>query len=305
MIYIGVPDKDKQPLVESYMHKHGLKKVVLIYGQEAPYYLPNADRLPYAKAINYVPFYRLLQEIDSKTVLVIDECLRTQNRYDLTYNCIRHYINRTPHVIVFQLLPQIDTSEDFMILFDFVTGSQWKRREFDPELFVDVPMEIYPLPLSLEALSVPTSKKTQAHYTAKRDKLFAELGARDPHIIPRNLYLLGGEDKKRYIQAHSTPLFGTPGTYVARSKRLGTLTYADVSRSARATTQPPRDYTLVELPHRFIDLSDYLYRSYQFENRVLVADLKVDHWYYRYYTEWIKRIQKTYSLIGNTGDQSD
>ena len=69
--------------------------------------------------IQYKFYYRLLQEIGKDTLLVVNECLRMQNRYDLTYNCLRLFLQQTPHALVFQYLPIIDTIADFMVLFDF------------------------------------------------------------------------------------------------------------------------------------------------------------------------------------------
>ena len=90
---------------------------------------------------------------------------------------------------------------------------------------------------------MPTSEATRHKYVQERERLFAELGARDPHTLPRNLYLLGGRDKADWIAGQrllaQPALFGEPAApvqYVARNKRLGNgcvVTYDDV--------QPRRD----------------------------------------------------------------
>ena len=170
MIYIGCPDPEKRALIEHYQAAHAIRKTVVISADDFPLPVPDTDQVKYSDAIMYVTFYRLLQEIDAQTLIVINACLRTQNRYDLTYNCIRNFLNQTSHQLIFQRLPQIDTADDFMILFDFDTRSRWKRRPFDPYLVQqESQVSLRPLPLSFSKIDVPTSEKTKSKYAAERD----------------------------------------------------------------------------------------------------------------------------------------
>ena len=301
MIFIGYDDPDKLIEIERYRSVHDIGKVVVISANEFPLPVPDSDRITYSDVIMYVTFYRLLQEIDGRTLIVINECLRVQNRYDLTYNCIRNYLNQTTHQLIFQQLPQIDTRDDFMILFDFDTRSRWKRQKFDPALVRDnAQVRLRPLPLAFDRLDVPTSAATRQKYAAERERLFASLGAKDPHTLPRNLYLIGGKDKLAYIDGQAQAngqlsLFepGEAGRYVARNKRLNrdsVVTYGEV-------TAEGGPYTVIEFPHRFIDFSDFIRRTNQAHSRVLVADLKVDRWYFDRYQEWKERICETYASL--------
>lgn len=291
MIYIGLSDPDKHVAIAEYQCAHTITKIAVISGDDFPLAIDGADQVTYSDVIMYVTYYRLLQEIDTNTLVVINECLRTQNRYDLSYNCIRHYLNQTGHQLIFQRLPLIDTADDFMVLFDFDTKSRWKRRGFDPLLIQkESVVKVNPLPVAFAPVPVATSAKTKAKYDHARQKMFAEIGNRDPHILPRNLYLIGGEDKRAYIAARETPLLGASAQYVARNQRLGlacVVPYAEV--------QPDTHYTLVELPHRFIDTIDFLQRTGQTHCPVLVADLKVDAWYLSRYQAWSCRIEDTYT----------
>jgi hypothetical protein len=293
MIGIGYTEAEKRAEIARYQAEHGICQTIVISADDFRLELPGAETVPYSQVIMYVTFYRLLQTITPDTLLVLNECLRTQNRYELAYNCIRNYLNMTEHQLIFQQLPQIDTQEDFMILFDWDTRSRWKRRPFDAELVLsEARLSIRPLPVRFEAVYVPTSEATKARYAKEREKLFGELGKRDPHTIPRNLYLLGGNDKRAYIDSQALPLFGQAERYVARNKRLGrdnVVTYDDA--------QPGTTYTIVELPHRFIDFSDFIQRTGQTHNRVLVADLKIDQWYFTRYHEWAERIHDTYASL--------
>lgn len=188
-----------------------------------------------------------------------------------------------------------------MILFDFDTRSRWKRRPFDPALVLDnAEVHVKPFPLAFERIDVPVSSATRNKYAKERARLFANLGARDPHILPRQLYLIGGKDKLAYIERHSRqPSLWDgadaqhPGRYVARNKRLGReciITYDQV-------TPTGGPYTILELPHRFIDFSDYLRTTWQARTPVLVADLRVDQWYFSRYSEWRDRLNATYASL--------
>ena len=286
MIYIGHPDYEKRSIISQYEAAHGITKTVVLYPALFPLPIEHADAVEYAEIIMYRTFYRLLQEINEQTLIVVNECLRTQNRYDLTYNCIRNFLNQTHHQLVFQQLPQIDTVEDFMILFDFATRSQWKREPFNADLVRQrVEVCINPLSLTFNPLSVAVSERTRQKYESEKQKLFDSLADKDPHTLPRNLYLIGGTDKVRSIDPSVR--------YVARNQRLklpNIATYDDVN----AESAP---YTLVEFPHRFIDFSDFIKRTGQAQFNVLVADLKVDDWYLERYQSWKERIDATYASL--------
>lgn len=296
-IYIGYRPADKLPIIADYCAAHSVRQTIVIHADGYPLAVPGAQLVPYSETIMYRTFYPLLQKIDGDTLLVLDETLRTQDRYDLAYNCIRNFLNQTDHVLVFQQLPQIDTREDFMILFDFATRSRWKRYKYDIDLILDnVTVQVQPFAPHFGRIDVPTRPATQRQYSRERERRFATIGARDPHTIPRNLYLVGGKDKAAHIDAcHTAQLSllngtGQPScTYVARNKRLNRpniVTYADV-------TADGGPYTIVELPHRFIEFSDFLKTTWQQQIGVLVADLKVDHWYYQRYLDWSDRIHAT------------
>lgn len=298
MIYIGLAEADKETIIEQYAAKHGIRNTVVISPKQFPLEPNWTDNVEWSDTIEYPTFYRLLEEVQADSLIVLSEPLRTQNRYDLTYNCIRHFLNQTEHQIIFQMLPQIDQRDDFMILFDFDTRSRWKRRKWDINLILDnCRVEVRPLPISFEVICVPTTAATQKRYAKEKKRRFDELGARDPHTIPRNLYLIGGRDKRDYIDKQAgpqLPLFGTnnSGGYVARNQRLA----RDNITTYKLATAGQR-YTIVEFPHRFITLSDFMKRVGQTEFQILTADLKVDRWYLQRYQDWSKRVNETYASL--------
>lgn len=299
MIHIGLDDEQKTNTVRRYCTDHGTAHVVTISPEKCPWPCPEHDNVTYEQAIMYVTFYRLLQEIDNDTLVVLNECLRTQNRYDLTYNCIRHYLAQTRRQIVFQHLPQIDERDDFMILFDFDTQSRWKQRRFDLNLVLDNASIVVSDScgfVSFNPVPVRTPDATKRRYQVEKERRFRELGARDPHTLPRNLYLIGGKDKKQYIkdrqntgQLSFLPDTGDCCSYVARNKRLqmdGVATYRDLG----AGDAP---FAVLEFPHRFIEFGDFMRQTRQHQFDVLVADLPVDKWYFDRYSQWGDRINET------------
>lgn len=289
MIYIGIKDDKKHKIIQDYIKIKNITKTFVISPKK--FLLnPEFEEITYEDSIEYVVFYKMLQEVDENTLIVVNECLRTQNRYSLNYNCIRNFLNQTKHQIIFQQLPQIDTREDFMILFDFDTQSKWKRDLFNVDLIKNNSnVYIDSQKIMFTKVNVSTINSTIKKYNASKNKLFSELGNRDPHILPRRLYLIAGNDKKRFINRLSElPMFSDGSAFVARGKRLKHAlihSYNDVDISAK--------YSILEFQHRFIDFSDFIKQTNQFEFDVLVTQLKVDEWYFNRYNEWGIRINET------------
>jgi hypothetical protein len=246
-----------------------------------------SETIDWPEIIKYRTFYRLLQEINSDTLVVVNECLRTQSRHDLTYNCIRQYLAQTKHVLVFQTLPLIDEMQDFMILFDFATRSKWKRDKFDADLVRgEAQIMVCPLLLSFSSVAVPVTDKLKADYAAAKQKLFAELGVRDPHTIPRNLYLLGGKAKAAVME--DTKM------YLGRNNRIGA---ANLHTFDGELACGPYSYTVFEFPHNFLNFSDVVTLRRQAQYDVLTADLPVDRWYLKRYSAWAERIANGYAAL--------
>lgn len=286
MILLGLDAATKDARISAYCAEHGVQRVFVL--SPAKYQFPVSfephEHIEWADIIEYKFFYRLLQEIDANTLVVVNECLRTQNRYDLTYNCIRHFLNQAGHQLVFQYLPIIDTVEDFMILFDFDTRSRWKRDKFRAELLKESHIESAPATPALRPIEVETDAKTRAAYAKKKRELIDGIGLKDPHTIPRNLYLMSGKAKLQHVAADAD--------YVGRNNRFKLerlRTYAD--------TAFPAASTVFEFCHDVIHFGDFLALSRQTTVDVLVADLKVDRWYLARYEAWTKRLLDAYAAL--------
>lgn len=287
MIFLGVTQADKPSIIADYCLKNAIEKVFILSPENYHFEhnLENAEVIRYQDIIEYRYFYRLLQEINSTSLVVVNECLRTQNRYDLTYNCIRHFLNQAKHQIVFQWLPFIEDIQDFMILFDFDTRSRWKREKFDIDLLQEVNLTVARHDLQFDPVRVETGEKLQAAYLLEKEKLIAGIGIKDPHTIPRNLYLMSG---KARMQAVEDGVW-----YIGRNNRFK----FDTMQTYKEKDYAQAPYTVFEFPHNFIDFCDFAALSQQQAFKVLVSDLKVDQWYLQRYQQWSERLHEAYTNL--------
>ncbi len=292
MIFLGLDDAAKDAEIVRTCAEHGITKVVILSPSKyrRPCSFPAHEHVEWADVITYVFYYRLLQEIGPSTLVVVNECLRTQNRYELAYNCIRLFLAQTPHVLVFQYLPLIDTFDDFAALFDLDTKSRWKREKIGPSRLGEATIRVAPVPLELRAVEVPTDAKTRAAYTREKRRLIDGIGLKDPHTIPRNLYLMSGRAKMAHVAA------ARARAYVGRNDRFKLDRFA----TYKELVYPAAPYTVFELPHAFLDFVDFLALSRQTSLDVLVADLKVDRWYFERYQAWAARLREAYAALGSS-----
>lgn len=290
MIYLGKDNLAKSNVLSEYVKASGVRKVFILSPEKFRFdYAGEAvEWVGWADIIKYRFFYRLLQEIGNDVLVVVNECLRTQNRYDLTYNCIRNFLNQTRHVIIFQYLPIIESIEDFMILFDFDTRSRWRRERFNAQLLDEVNISCTPRPVSFRRINIGASEKLRAVYTRERQKLFDSIGLKDPHTIPRNLHLVAGREKLHYIEQYMDP----DQNYVGRNNRFNIPTmhgYKDPSFASGCA--------VFEFCHNIIDFSDFISLSQQSAVDVLIAEVKADQWYYERFYNWTQSLSNAYTAI--------
>jgi hypothetical protein len=293
VILLGLDDAAKDAAIVRYCEEHAVSKVFVLTAERFPLAcsVEGAESIAWPDLIEYRFYYRLLQEIDRSTLVVVNECLRTQNRHCLTYNCMRLFLNQTPHRLIFQYLPLIDTIEDLMILVDFDTRSRWKRERFDPRHLAECAIRIDPRTPEFRAITVPTDAKTQAAYAKEKRKLIDHIGLKDPHTIPRNLYLLGGRAKAASVDPARW--------HVGRNNRLklpNLQTYRDAG-------YPNTPYVVFEFPHNFGEFADFLSLSRQTAFDVLATDLKVDQWYFQRYRDWSRRLQDAAAILRQQADR--
>lgn len=283
MIHLGLSGNEKAMTIKRYLSENDIDKIYILGPVKFAFDCDcEADWVDWPDLIRYVYYYPMLRDINHRTLVVVNECLRTQNRYDLTYNCIRNYLNQTEHRIIFQYLPIIEKAQDFLTLFDFDTRSKWKMQPIENIPLRESDIAIAPIGVNFQKIDIPTTDDMKSRYAKAKDKLIGEIGIRDPHTIPRNLYLISGKAK--------VPYTGN-GQYVGRNNRfkLRLRTYKEESFSGA--------YTVFEFPHNHINFNDFLTLSGQVEVPVLVADLKVDDWYYNRYLTWTEELRNAYTIL--------
>lgn len=285
MIFLGQNDTGKNDIILKFCKENNIRKVFILSPNQ--YYFEcsfeNHEFIEYADIIQYVFYYRLLQEIDSGVLVVVNECLQKKNRNDLTYNCIRNFLNQTDNHIVFNYLPIIESSNDFFILFDFDTRSQWKR-ETDFSLLNNSNINQKQIRVRFKAINIHTENQLKSKYARKKEALINNIGLKDPHTIPRNLYLLSGEAKVKVLDSNKL--------YLGRNNRFGLEnieTYSDCTYKSR--------YIIFEFCHNHINFCNFLAMSKQTDFDVLITDLKTDQWYFERYLAWANDLEATYAKI--------
>lgn len=230
----------------------------------------------------YKFFYRLLEEIGNDSLIIMDECMRTQNRSELIYNCAHHYLNQTPHKIIFEHFPIIDTKDDFMILLDFENKGRYKGKSFDYIFLQQEDILIKPHKVRMDLLPVEVTEADKAKYEAKRDSLFDNLGSKDPDTVPRTLQLFAGDLKKKVIKPELQ--------YVARNKRFkldNVFAYDDVDKKG--------DYVVIDTHYRRLNMNDFLKTTGMEKIKYLCTTLSIDNIIISDFSEWKARLDAIYA----------
>jgi len=284
MIRIGLNDQEKQKEIDSYVEQNGIDKLFVFYPEKFPLKLSSdidTEYYEYKDIIEYKPFYRLLEVIDKNSLLVFSECMRTQNRSDLTYNCAHHYCNQTPHKIVFEHFPFIEQKNDFMILLDFLNKGKYKGKAFDYAYLNEEDVMAKPLKYNVQTIDMQLTGKDFEKYEKKKEQLFDSLGNGDPDTIPRQLHIWAGNLKKDAISPNYH--------YVARNARFkmdNIKTYKDVES---------KDYIVIDFPHRRLDFNDFLKKTGMENICFINSGLKVDLYYIDELKKWIERLGEFYA----------
>lgn len=245
----------------------------------------NTRQIGYKETIMYRTFYPLLEEIDETYLLVINECMRTANRSELNYNCIAKYTNQTQHRIVFEWLPFISDEKDFMILLDFENSQKYKGLSIN-EIDLDAEdVMCVPRKYKLNVINIDLPSDAEKLYIDEKNKLFEEIGNKDPNTIPRHLHIWTGKYKKPYLSSDKL--------FIARNKRFNkdnVTTYKDAKLGDK--------YILVDIPHRRLDFNDFLRRCQQKEFDYLSTGLSIDNIYISDFNQWEQRLEGFYAKTG-------
>ena len=291
MIRIGLSENQKIDEINEYLRNHNIRHTI-IFSDEKFFltYLENINcqdvrQIGYKETIMYRTFYPLLEEIDDTYLLIMNECMRTQNRSELNYNCIAKYTNQTSHRIVFEYLPFIENKKDFMILLDFENSQKYKGFSIDD---IDLDSEdvlCVHRTFQMNIINISLSDNIFDLYEAEKNKLFDSLGNKSPDTVPRQLHLWTGKYKKDLIKSNLL--------YVARNSRFkkpNITTYKNVEKG--------RQYILLDIPHRRLDFNDFLRKTEQETFEYISTGLSIDKVYINEFNEWKERLEKFYAKTG-------
>ncbi|TEB13341.1 hypothetical protein [Pelotomaculum propionicicum] len=285
MIRIGLGPREKQKEIDSYLDNNGIKKVFCFYFKAFPVkYKVDCDieYIEYADIEMYKFFYRLLDNIDHSSLIIMDGCMRTQNRSELIYNCAHHYLNQTPHRLIFEHFPIIESKDDFMILLDFENKGKYKGKGFDYVYLQNEDIKIKPVKVKLETINVETTEKDRERYEKKKQQLFDGLGEKDPDTIPRNLQILAGDIKKKAIEPDKL--------YIARNKRFNmenVKSYQEITGKG--------DYIVIDMHYRRLNFNDFLKTTGMSRIKYLSTVLSIDSVIITEFMKWKARLEAIYA----------
>ena len=235
----------------------------------------------------YRTFYPLLGQpykgqdtpaITDKSLLVVDEMLVDRHRGCLKQNCTLHFMRVSSRRLIFNWMPFIDQPDDFMILVDYAYPDRYKRQPFQKELLEEIDCRITRRLPEISSQNIETSAADFKRYEKQRDKLFDDLGQKDPNTIPRKLILLAGSIKKKEMKDGLT--------YVARNSRIkGAITYKDTGSE---------EIYIIDPTYKRKELIDFIRRSSTRELIYLQTDLPVDKVYLDDLNSWYDRMEDFY-----------
>lgn len=182
-IHIGECDKNK--IILDYIQDKEITKIFVI-GDELNIDTDiEVETIKFSDTIMYVFYYRLLQEINKNSLVILNQCLRKQNRYDLTYNCIRKYVIQTEYRLIFNYYPLIKSEEDFMILYDMITPNPFLKEQYK-YITIFEGVKVYDIKFEVTKTEIEFGNDVIGKYEKEKEIIISQV-KKDPDIIPRRL----------------------------------------------------------------------------------------------------------------------
>lgn len=289
MIRIGLNEKQKQDEIKKYVIKNGIKNVIVFSYEKMFMELPELNvpirQIGYKEIEMYRTFFPLLQEINENYLLVANELMRDQNRNCLIYNCYAKYTNQTEHRIAFNYFPIISERKDIMILIDFINSQRHKGFGLNDIDLGEYDIQCIQKNIQLSVTDIILPENAADEYETEKERLFDELGNKDPNTVPRNLHIWTGKFKKPFLENNKD--------YVARNKRFkqkNVVSYRDVNSNKK--------YNLIDMPCRRLEFNDFLRTTNQEKLQYLSTGFGVDKVYIKELEDWIKEVKNIYAETG-------
>jgi hypothetical protein len=284
MIYLGYDNIEKKRIINNLIIENNFDRIYFISHEKFILDIDNIEIVTYKDIIEYAYYYRIIENTTQKTLIIINELLRDRNRNNLTYNCIRTFLNNTNNVIVFNYFPIIDNREDFCSLFDFATQSNFKYSSFEHLNFSE--SKIFCKKINIEFNFIYSVLPLFAHenYESLKSDVFKKFTKKDPDIIPRELQILTSKNKEHNIIKNKK--------YMCRNKRIKQDNIYSYKENL-----PEGEYTIFDVPFNNIDLIDFLFVSQQEKIDVITSDLKIDIFFKNRLLNFKKQLDYVYSKI--------
>lgn len=288
MIRIGLGIRQKEKLINNYLAKHEIENVFVLYAKETRQKLRLAkdhQEIEYDEWEMYRTFYPMIENVTSKTLIVVNEALRTTNYQDLKVNCATVWLNQTNHRIILNTLPFIESKEDFRILQKLDQGrKQVDKFDYGQLQGQDIKIKPYRVKLNIVEM-LKTTDKQKASYDRLKEKLAKEIEEsvnKDPNNLPRRLQLKAGDYKKRAIDPDKM--------YIARNARFGldnVETYQNYN---------PKSKTIIlDFPTSRKQLVDYIYTTKTHRLDYISTDLSIDSYLVSDISKWLGRMDAFYA----------
>lgn len=279
MIIIGSNEQQKREEITRYVKEWNIKQVIVFSPKKYMMQLPELDipirQIEWDEVIMYRTFYPLLAEIDETYLIIVNEFMRNRNRVNLTYNCLRHYLNQCGKQLVFEYFPFIEEHDDFMILYDFDSKTKYKGNHLCMEYLREHANEIviYQHDIQIEVIEIPLPEDAAEKYQSRKDELFAKLGNSDPNNVPRALELYCGTWKKKYIEEEKQ--------YVARNAR-----YKKDNVIVFKKVEYQQPYIILDFMHKRLEMNDFFRVTQKESYQFISTGLSIDRVYINDMNEW-------------------
>jgi hypothetical protein len=281
MIYLGYREKEKIDIINEYIKKNEIKDIYFITNDKfkLDIFFGNIKYVTYKDIIQYAYYYRIIENTTKNTLIILNEIHKDTNRYNLTYNCIRTFLNGTGNVLIFNYLPIIYDKEDFCSLIDFETQTRFKYLKLDKINLQGLDISYRQLNLRLNKIMVPTGLFDETLYIEHKKKIFDELNSKDIHTIPRKLQLFTSKIK--------TGIY-TSENCISRTKRKNTVSFKSL---------PREKLKIIDLPFHMTDLINYICMAEIEQIDIISTGLKVDVWFENRVEKLIKELEYVYNKL--------
>jgi hypothetical protein len=167
-----------------------------------------------------------------------------------------------------------------MILLDQHNPAIYKGKQIADIDISEFSKDINPVHLDLNFIDIQISDSDTVHYNVEKEKLFNNIGNKDPDTIPNNLALVAGKIRSKYLDKS--------GEYTARNMRLKNL-------SCISTYKEDKLNTILDFPLKRQDFISLLQITGKTRIDAVTSDLSIDRLNRTDYTDWINRLEDFYA----------